>query len=155
MPGRAGDPPLPQAAQGVLVDGFAQCVVGNIQLTGYLRFGPALLEALLSLHDDFRGHHPSPANSTRLVKTSDAFLAILFDTPYHTTLGDPEGFDGLRLFAGTLDAQLCGEHAEGWLIALSMFENGLNAAEIEPFSILPHYADPITDAGSIFGNKWQ
>jgi len=38
---------------------------------------------------------------------------ILIDTPQNATLGDSKGLDDLCLFAGTLDAELCGEHAKG------------------------------------------
>ena len=75
------------------------------------------------------------------------------DTPQNATLGDSEGFNDLCLFAGTLGAELCGEHAKGSQITFGMLEYGLDAAEIEPLSILPHDAHQITDASSILGNQ--
>ena len=99
------------------------------------------LQQLLSLLDNLRGHHRSPASSTGSVKTADAFFAIFLDTPQNATLGDAKGLDDLCLFAGTLHAKLGGEHAKGSQITFSMLEHGLRATEVEPLSVLSHDAD--------------
>ena len=136
-----------------MIDGFTKGVVRNVEFAGDLGFGAAFLEPLLSLLDDFRGHHQSAASSTGFIKTFDAFFAILIDTAQNATLGDSKGLDDLCLFAGTLDAELCGEHAKGSQISFRMLEHGLRAAEIKPLPVLPHNADQITEASSIFGNQ--
>ena len=138
-----------------LIDGFTEGVIRNVEFASDFRFGPAFLEPLLSLFDDFRGHHRSLTSSTRFVKPVDAFLAILVDTPQNTALGDSKGFDDLCLFAGTLDAELYGEHAKRSQITFRMVEHGLRTAEIEPLPIPPHDAGQITDASSILRNQQQ
>ena len=133
-----------------MINGFTEGVVRNVEFASDLGFGVAFLKPLLSLSYDLRSHHRRPASSTRSVKTLDAFFAILVDTPQNAALGDSKGFDDVCLFAGTLDTELCGEHAKGSLITFRMLEHGLRSAEIEPLSLLPHNVNQITDASSIF-----
>jgi hypothetical protein len=90
-----------------------------------------------------------------LIETGDAFFAIFIDTPQNATLGNSKGLDDLCLFAGTLYAELCGQHAKGSQISFRMLEHVLRDTEIEALSILPHNADQITDVCSIIRNQWQ
>ncbi len=138
-----------------MVDRLAKRVVGNVQLASHLRFGKSFFQQLPSLFDDFGVHHRSPASSSRLVEALDALLAIFTDRPQHATFGDAKGPDNIGLLDGPLDAELCGEHAKGFLIPFSMLEDRLYPAEIDPLSILPHEADGIVDAGRPLGNQWQ
>ena len=135
-----------------MIDRFTKGVVRDVDFARDFGFGVAFREQLLSLLDDFRGHHRSAASLTRFVKAVNAFFAILVDTPQNATLGDSKGFNDLCLFAGILGAELCGEHAKGSQITFGMLEYGLDAAEIELLSILPHDAHQITDASRILCN---
>jgi hypothetical protein len=138
-----------------LINRFAERVVGHGQLPSHLGFGMSFFQELPGPLDDFGGHHRSPAGSPRLVEALDALLRIRLDAPHHAALGDAKGSDDVGLFDGSLDAELSGEHAKGLLIPLGMLEDGLRSAEIDPLSVLPHDADQIVDAGSIFGNQRQ
>ncbi len=137
------------------VDGFAERVVADVELLSDLRFGVTAVQQLLRTLDDLGRHHRRRTNSTRFEEALDTFFAILLDTPQNATLGDPKGADDLRLLAGTLVAQLGGEHAKRWQIVLGMLKHRDSAAEIGPFSVPLHDADQITDAGSILSNQWQ
>ena len=136
-----------------MVDGFAEGVVADVELLGDLRLEVTGVQQWLRTLDDVGRHHGHCAASTRFEEALDTFFAILCDTPQNATLGDPKGADDLGLLAGTLVAQWGGEPAKRWQIVLGMLEHGLNAAEIEPFSVPLHDADQITDAGSIFSNQ--
>ena len=136
-----------------MVDRFPERVAGNAKFASDLGPAVAFLKELPSLLDDLRGHDWRPASSTRSVETLDAFLAILLDTPQNAALGNAKGSDDVRLLAGSLDAELRGEHAKGSQISFRVLKYGLRAAEIEPVSVLTNNADQIADAGSILRNQ--
>jgi hypothetical protein len=85
----------------------------------------------------------------------DALLAILVNASQHAALGHAKGSDDIGLFDGSLDAELRGEHTKGFLISFVMLEDSLGPAEIDPLSVLPHDADQIVNAGSVFAHQRQ
>ena len=104
---------------------------------------------------DLGGHHGGATASARSVEAVDPFLAILRDAAEDAVLGDSEGANDLCLGTRTLATELRGEHAKGLSIVLGMLEDGLDAAEVGPLTVLADHTDQVIDRGGPIGNHRQ
>ena len=128
-----------------LIDGFAKCVVANIELRGDLTSRRTLAEQCLRVREDVGGQHGGAAGLARLKETGDALLVVLRDATSHADRGDAERADDVTLFAGALTDELGGEHPKGRTVVLGMDEHGSHTAEVGPSLILFDNAEAFID----------
>ena len=137
------------------MDGFAERVVLDVELTRRIAARVALIEQVLSLPHDVGVQHAAAARGPRSIEGLDSLFAILFDASFDADGTDAEGLDDLDLFAGPLANELSGEHAKGIAVVRGMSEDGPGTVEPSPLAVLVDDANEIIDRSSPVGDERQ
>ena len=138
-----------------MIDGFSERIAFDSQLLGDFRSRLALVEPLLSFREHRRCQDIGTSRGAWGKESFEALFAIGCHTAFDAVSGDAKSTNDVDLPTGTLANQLGDEHPERGPIIGGMLEDGLDAAEVGPLTVLLNDTDSIIDLRGAIGDKWE